>query len=64
MNKICIGLTYGIFVSVLIYRVEVQYVKTEKNLCNQKGISALLNIQTVKDKKSSNIRQVAASSTY
>ena len=32
----------------VIYRVEVQYVKTEKNLCNQKGISALLNIQTVK----------------
>ena len=48
----------------VIYRVEVQYAKTEKNLCNQKGISALLNIQTVKDKKSSNIRQVAASSTY
>ena len=48
----------------VIYRVEVQYVKIEKNLCNQRGISALLNIQTVKDKKSSNIRQVAASSTY
>ena len=64
MNKRCIGLIYGIFVSVSIYRVEVQYVETEKNLCNQKGISALLNIQTVKDKKSSNIRQVAANSTY
>ena len=48
----------------VIYRVEVQYVKSEKNLCIQKGISALLNIQTVKDKKFCNIRQVAASSTY
>ena len=48
----------------VIYRVEVQYVKTGKNLCKEKGISALLNIQTVKDKKSSNIRQVADISTY
>ena len=39
MNKKCIGLIYGIFVSVSIYRVEEQCVETEKNLSNQKGIS-------------------------
>ena len=39
MNKRCIELMYGIFVSALIYRVEVQYVEIEKNLCNQKGNS-------------------------